>query len=233
MTDREIVLISGASRGIGRFLAEHFTKKGALVEGCSRNAIDWELENYTHHIVDITSEKSVKTMLSSIQNRHNQIDIVINNAGIESMNHTLLTPFDSAKKIMTTNFLSTFLLSRECVKIMSRKKYGRIVNIGSVSVPMRIEGEAVYAASKSAIETFTKILAYEIAEYGITCNVVGASPIDTDMISGLGPEKIQRLVDRMAIKRKGCFEDVANVVDFFVKPESEFITGQVIYLGGV
>jgi 3-oxoacyl-[acyl-carrier protein] reductase len=233
MTDREVVLITGASRGIGRFLAEHFSKKGALVEGCSRNAIDWELDNYTHHVVDITSEKSVKSMLSSIRNRHNRIDITINNAGMASMNHTLLTPFDSAMRIMNTNFMGTFLVSRECVKIMSRNKFGRIVNIGSVAVPMCVEGEAVYASSKSAIEMFTKIFAYEIAEYGITCNVVGASPIDTDLIGSVAPEKIQRLVDRMAIKRKGRFEDVANVVDFFVKPESEYITGQIIYLGGV
>jgi 3-oxoacyl-[acyl-carrier protein] reductase len=79
----------------------------------------------------------------------------------------------------------------------------------------------------------TQILAYELAEFGITCNVVAPTPIETDLIRHVPPEKIKRIVDRLAIKRLGCFGDVTNVVDFFVKPESDYITGQVIYLGGV
>jgi len=233
MAEREVVLITGTRKGIGRCLVDHFVRKGMLVEGCSREPLDWALEHYTHHAVDVADEGQVKAMLSSIQRRHARLDIVINNAGIASMNHILLTPADTVDRIMATNFRGTFLVCRESAKLMQRRRYGRIVNLATVAVPMRLEGEAIYASSKAAIVTLTQILAYELAPFGITCNVVAPTPIATDLIRHVPPEKIQRIVDRLAIKRLGCCGDVTNVVDFFVKPESDYITGQVIYLGGV
>jgi 3-oxoacyl-[acyl-carrier protein] reductase len=233
MSDRKVVLVTGTRKGIGRFLAQHFTNKGALVEGCSREQPDWKLEDYTHHIVDVANESQVKAMISSIKERHGRLDIVINNAGIASMNHTLLTPMTVVEKIMATNFGGAFLVCRESAKLMKTHRSGRIVNISTVAVPMRLEGEAIYAASKSAITVFTQILARELAAFGITCNVVGPTPIETDLIGGVPKEKIDKLVNSLAIKRLGRFEDVANVIDFFVRPESDYVTGQVIYLGGV
>jgi 3-oxoacyl-[acyl-carrier protein] reductase len=171
--------------------------------------------------------------MSSIKERHGRLDIVINNAGIASMNHTMLTPATTVEKIMATNFSGTFLVCRESAKLMKNQRYGRIVSITTIAVPMRLEGEAIYAASKSAITVLSQILARELAEFGITCNVVGPTPIETDLTSGVPKEKIDKLVNSLAIKRLGRFEDVANVIDFFVKPESDYITGQVIYLGGV
>lgn len=233
MTEREVILITGTRKGIGRFLGEHFAKKGALVEGCSRKPPDWELENYTHHLADVSDEDQVKKMVSSIRKRHGRLDIIINNAGIASMNHTLLTPVATVDRIMETNFRGTFLVCREGAKLMKKRGYGRIINLSTIAVPLHLEGEAMYASSKSAVETFTRVLAYELAEFGITCNVVGPTPIETDLIRGVPPEKVERIVNSLAIKRLGRFEDVANVIDFFVKPESDYITGQVIYLGGV
>jgi 3-oxoacyl-[acyl-carrier protein] reductase len=233
MTEHEVVLITGTRKGIGRFLVQHFVNKGALVEGCSRESPDWKSEHYTHHIADVADEVQVKAMISSIQKRHGRLDIVVNNAGIASMNHILLTPATTVDRIMATNFRGTFLVCRESAKLMKRRRYGRIVNISTVAVPMHLAGEAIYAASKNAITSFTQILAHELAEFGITCNVVGPTPIDTDLIRAVPKEKIDRLVDKLAIKRLGRFEDVANVIDFFVRPESDYITGQVIYLGGM
>lgn len=233
MTDREVVLITGTRKGIGRFLVRHFVNKGALVEGCSREAPDWKLDRYTHHIADVSDQSQVKAILSSIHKRHGRLDIVINNAGIASMNHTLLTPAETIERIMATNFRGTFLVCREGAKLMKKRCYGRIVNLGTVAVPMHLEGEAMYASSKSAIETLSKILARELAAFGITCNVVGPTPVETDLIRSVPPEKISRIVNSLAIKRLGRLEDIANVIDFLVKPESDYITGQIIYLGGV
>jgi 3-oxoacyl-[acyl-carrier protein] reductase len=226
-------LITGTRKGIGRYLAEHFVRKGALVEGCSRAAPDWALENYTHHCLDVADEAQVRAMLSSIQQRHGRLDILINNAGVAAMNHALLTPAATLDQIMATNFRGTFLLCREGAKLMQRRRYGRIVNVSTVAVPLLLEGEAIYAASKSAVVTFSQILARELAEFGITCNVVAPAPMETDLIRNVPPEKIDAIVNRLAIKRLGRFEDVANVIDFFVKPESGYVTGQVIYLGGI
>jgi 3-oxoacyl-[acyl-carrier protein] reductase len=100
-------------------------------------------------------------------------------------------------------------------------------------VPLHLEGEAIYAASKSAVITFTQILAREVASYGITANVVAPTPIETDLIRSVPPEKIAAITARLAVKRLGRFEDVANVIDFFIRPESDYVTGQVITLGGV
>lgn len=233
MKKREVVLITGTSRGIGRFLVEHFIKKGTIVNGCSRNPVQWNFPNYEHHIADVANEADVKTMLSSIKKKHGRLDVVINNAGIASMNHFLLMPHHTARKIIETNLSGTFLVCRESAKLMKKNRYGRIINFGTIAVPMQLDGEAIYAASKSAVVTFTQIIARELAEFGITCNVVGPAPIETDLIRGVPSEKINRIVNNMAIKRLGRFKDVANVIDFFTKPESDFITGQVIYLGGL
>lgn len=233
MDESEVVCITGSSKGIGLYLTSHFLQNGYLVEGCSRSSIEFQHQNYRHHCVDITDESQVKKMLVDIERRHQRLDILINNAGIASMNHILLTPASVVEKIMRTNFLGTFLFCREAAKIMRKKKYGRIVNFSTVAVPLHLEGEAIYAASKSAVVTFTQTMARELASFGITCNVIQPSPIETDLIRNVPKEKIDKIIEQLTIKRLGNFDDVANVVDFFIRRESDYITGQVITLGGI
>jgi 3-oxoacyl-[acyl-carrier protein] reductase len=233
MIDREVVLITGTRKGIGRFLAEHFVRKGAIVEGCSRQAPDWTLDGYTHHQVDVADERQVHRMVADIYRRHGRLDVAVNNAAIASMNHLLLTPTATISRIMTTNYLGTVFVSRESARLMQRRRYGRIVNLTSVAVPMRLPGEAAYAASKSAVETLTRVMARELGELGITCNAVGPPPVETDMIKGVRSDLIERVINQLAVKRLGTFADVANAIDFFVRPESGYVTGQVLYLGGV
>lgn len=228
-----VVLITGTRKGIGRYLAEHYARRGAQVIGCSRSDPEWSLENYTHFSVDVTDETAVRKMVAAVNKQFGRLDVLINNAGIASMNHVLLTPAATAERIFATNFQGVFLLCREVAKAMQRRRYGRIVNVSTVAVPLHLEGEAIYAASKSAVVTFTQILAREVASYGITANVVAPTPIETDLIRSVPKEKIDAIVERLAVKRLGRFEDVANVIDFFVRPESDYVTGQVITLGGV
>ena len=229
----EVVLITGTRKGIGKYLVDHFLQKGAFVEGCSRGKFDGAHPNYNHHCLDVSDEWAVKAMISSIRARHGRLDVLINNAGVASMNHMMLTPVASVDRIMSTNFTGTFVVCREAAKLMQRNHYGRIVNISTIAVPMRLEGEAIYAASKSAMTTFTQVMAREVSGFGITCNVVGATPIETDLIRGVPKKKIDFIVGQLAVKRLGRFEDVANVIDFFIRPESDYVTGQVVYLGGV
>jgi 3-oxoacyl-[acyl-carrier protein] reductase len=160
------------------------------------------------------------------------LDIVINNAGIGIMNPVLLMPLSSSQSIFQTNFFGTLLVCRESIKLMMKHRWGRIVNFSTVAVPLDLEGEAVYAASKSAVETLTRILAREVSSFGVTVNAVGPSPVDTDLIRHVPKSKIDMLLDRLAIKWPSTVEDVANVVDFFLRKESSCVTGQVIYLGG-
>lgn len=228
-----VALVTGARKGIGRYLAEHLLARGYQVEGCSRGPADWEAEGYRHHELDVADEGAVKSLFADIQRRQGRLDVLVNNAGVASMNHVLLTPDATAARLLGTNFHGTFLMCREAAKVMRRRKYGRIVNVSTIAVPMQLEGESLYAASKGAVETFTRVFAREVADFGITCNIVGPTPIETDLIRNVPKDKIDGILQRLAIKRLGRFEDVANVIDFFVRPESDYVTGQVIYLGGV
>ncbi|MEZ5197512.1 MAG: SDR family oxidoreductase [Bacteroidales bacterium] len=229
----KVILITGSRKGIGRFLSEYYLDQGHYVVGCSKTESDLVNENYDHFVLDVADEAAVKKMLSVILKKYNRIDILLNNAGIASMNHTFLTPYSVVEKIFRTNVFGSFLFSKEVGKIMARAKYGRIVNFSTVAVPIRLEGEAIYAASKAAVESFTRILAKEFGQYGITCNAVGPSPIKTDLIKNVDEKKIDKLIGQQAIKTFPELSDIANIVDFFIAEKSNLITGQIIYLGGI
>jgi 3-oxoacyl-[acyl-carrier protein] reductase len=203
------------------------------VVGCSRGPTDFEHAAYRHMQSDVSDEDAVVALFKQIHREFGRLDVLINNAGIASMNHVLLTPLESVSQIMNTNFSGTFLFCREAAKQMVRQKNGRIVNFATVATPLKLEGEAVYAASKAAVVSLTEILARELAEFNITVNAVGPTPVKTDLISAVPAEKMEALIDRQAIRRYGTFEDISNVIDFFISPESTFITGQVLYLGGI
>lgn len=228
-----IVIITGTRKGLGLQLAEHYLSNGDIVYGCSRRGTDFSHPNYTHFMMDVSSEQEVIAMVRQIYKEHKRIDVLINNAGAASMNHFLLTPFSTVERLFATNYYGTFLMCREVSKLMTRQKYGRIINYTTVAVPLNLEGELVYSSSKAAIEQLTKVLAGELGGYGVTVNAVGPTPISTDLIKNVPKEKIEELIARQSVKRLGKFEDVLNVVDFFVSPQSDFITGQIIYLGGV
>ena len=230
---RPVLLVSGSSKGIGRYLVEYYLAKGYLVAGCSRHNSSLQHENYQHFSVSVSDEIKVKEMFAEIYRDYGRLDVLVNNAGIASMNHILLMPVETAKSILETNFIGTFLLCREAAKLMRKRQFGRIVNLATVAVPLKLEGEAVYAASKAAVLSFTQIAAKEMASFGITVNAVGPTPIETDLIKAVPEEKIEKLISLQTIPRLGKFEDVSNVIDFFIQPESHFITGQAIFLGGV
>lgn len=233
MQREPVTLITGTRKGIGKFLAEHYVAQGHRVVGCSRSPVDWELENYQHFECDVSDEQVVRPMFGAIRRTYGRLDNLINNAGIASMNHTILTPVSTVEKILDTNVIGTFLFCREAAKIMKRSNYGRIVNFSTVATPLKLEGEAIYAASKAAILSLTEIMAREFAEWGITVNAVGPTPVPTDLIRSVPQEKMDRLLARQAIQRYGTFEDIANVIDFYLREESDFITGQNLFLGGV
>ena len=233
MSKKRIVVITGTSRGIGRGLAQHFLRQGNVVCGCSRQPATIRHRQYRHFTLDVVDEKAVVAMIHAVVTEHGRIDVLVNNAGIAAMNHALLTPVAVARGIFETNFLGTFLFCREAAKAMLRHKTGRIVNFATVATPLRLEGEAIYAASKAAVESFTQVLARELGQTGVTVNAVGPTPVPTDLIKSVPPAKMEALLARQAIRRFGTIKDIINVVDFFVAPQSEFITGQVVYLGGV
>lgn len=230
--NRPIAIVTGTRKGLGKFIAQKLLASGWLVVGCSRRPADWEAPGYTHHELDVGDEAAVVKLVRETAAAHGRIDALVNNAGIAGMNHLLLTPASTVEKLFHTNFLGSFLFLREVAKIMSRQKQGRIVNFTTVATALDLEGEAVYAASKAAVESLTRVAARELGQNGITVNAVGPTPVATDLIKLVPEAKIHDLVQRQAIRRLGTETDVWNVVEFYLRPESEFITGQIIYLGG-
>ncbi|KOR37682.1 MULTISPECIES: SDR family NAD(P)-dependent oxidoreductase [Planktothricoides] len=231
--DHPITLITGTRKGIGKFLAEHYVAQGHHVIGCSRGEIDWKLDGYIHYVADVADEKAVQAIFADLRQTYGRLDHLINNAGMASMNHSLLTPVSTVHKLLDTNVVGTFLFCREAAKLMKKNKYGRIVNFTTIAVPLKLAGEAIYVASKAAVLSLTEVLAREFAEFGITVNSVGPVPIETDLIRAVPKEKIDQLLAKQAIHRLGTCEDVANVIDFYLKKESGLVTGQNLFLGGV
>lgn len=229
----KIIIITGTRKGIGLDLTKYYLDKGMIVVGCSRTKSDYIHDNYLHFVLDVSDEKAVVSMVKAVVKKFGVIHYLLNNAGVASMNHSFLTPMHVAQKMINTNILGTFLFSREVGKVMSRHKFGRIVNFTTFAVPFKLAGEAIYAASKAGVISLTETLGREYADFGITVNAVAPPAVQTDLVKNVPKEKMDGLLNRQAIHRYGTYIDVANVVDFFLKDESSMITSEIIYIGGV
>ncbi|MGZ3798030.1 MAG: SDR family oxidoreductase [Pseudobdellovibrionaceae bacterium] len=231
---KPVVLITGVSRGIGHFLATEYLSKGFEVVGCSRGpANDLQAESFTHIPADITVESEVTQLFSQIRKKFGRLDVAINNAAVNpTISLSLMTSMSSAMATLQTNVLGTFVVSRESAKLMMRGNFGRIINFSSMAAKHEVIGEAIYSASKSAVHSMTRVMAKEFYQYGITCNVVAPSAVQTHLMSAINTEALHKVLERNAIPQIGRFEDISNTIDWLIKPESQSITGQIIYLGG-
>jgi 3-oxoacyl-[acyl-carrier protein] reductase len=233
MIDKKVMVVTGSRKGIGRQIAEIYVNKGYLVIGCSRGPAEYSNEFYVHYELDVADEVKVKSFFRDIRRIYGRLDVLINNAGVASMNHSLLTPISTVRSILETNVVGTFLFSREAAKVMKKNKFGRIINFVTFAIPFKLEGEAIYAASKAAVVSLTEILAREYAEFGVTVNAVAPPAVKTDLIRGVAADKLDNLLERQSIKKFGAPSDVCNVIDFFISKNSEMINGEVIYVGGI
>jgi 3-oxoacyl-[acyl-carrier protein] reductase len=232
MTDRLVTLITGARKGIGRHLVDHYLACGHLVIGCSRGPLEESLAGYEHFCLDVADERAVAGMMTAIRQKYRRLDHLINNAAAAATGYALLQSAETVLRIYQTNVVGTFLLSREAAKLMKKRKCGRIVNFSSCAVPMKAVGEAAYTSSKTAVVALTEILARELADFGITVNAVGPALVETDLIRAMPPEAARNAISRQVVRRPGTLADIANAIDFFLRPESDFVTGQTLYLGG-
>ncbi len=237
MYQGKVVLITGASRGVGLEITKHFIKNGATVIGLSRGDSSFKDEQYKHFPVDIGDPESITNCFKKeIGKRFKRIDIVINNAAVMTSQYSLIMPIKNAVEMVNINLLGVFFVSREAAKLMRNKESGRIINIGSMAVSLEPAGDSIYAACKVGINTLANIMAKEFSGYNITCNTVSISAIETDMLfqhSDVGQLKIKEIIKNLPIPRNALVDDVLNVIDFFASERSSYITAQTIYLGGI
>ena len=227
------VLITGATRGVGKKLVAHFLNNGANVIGVSKTG---ELDDFNYHSysIDLSDPSEIIDMFHSDEFFDiRKIDIVINNAAVMSSRFSQKMPVEDAINMINVDLLAPFLICRETSKLMYDIPYGRIVNIGSIADVCEAMGDSVYAACKAGLKTMTNILAKEYARQNITCNTLAISAIDTDMLAKHKPEVVDALVKTFPIPRKATIDDITNVIDFFCSEKSVYITAQTIYLGGL
>ena len=229
---KPIALVTGARRGIGKFLANHLLSANFTVVGASRNPSEWGAPDYLDVPTDVSDEKAVRQLMKQIRKLKEDLKVVINNAGVASMNAALLTPGSSVKQMMEINVLGTFLVSREAAKLMQRQSQGHIINLSSVAVSLNLEGEAAYAASKAAVESLTKTMATEVKDYGISVNALSLPPLDIGMTKGVPKKTLESLIQRLPIKRMGTLEEITRAVDVLIQQENTHTTGQIISLVG-
>lgn len=232
-TNRPVLLVTGARAGIGKFLCRHYAARGYNVIGVSRRPAAYTLKNFRHIEADVSKAEDVARLFADIRKNGGRLDALINNAAVKPpVTPALLIPNALAKQAMEINFLGAFMMSVEAAKLMLKRRFGRIVNISSMAVRHEVRGESVYAASKAALTSFSRVFAKEVYQHGITCNVVAPSAVAGGLKNTVDAKALAEVLKLNAVTQPGRLEDVAAAVDFLLEPESRAVTGQIIYLGG-
>ena len=237
--DGKIALVTGASRGIGKAIATQLAQQGATVIGTATSengaqAISDYLSEFggKGFALNVTDKESVDTTIKAINEAHGGIDILVNNAGITRDNLLMRMKDDEWQDIIDTNLTSIFTLSKAVLRGMMKKRFGRIVNIGSVVGSAGNAGQANYAAAKAGVIGFSKSMAREVASRGITINVVAPGFIDTDMTKALTDDQKEAIFKDIPANRLGEPKEIAATVAFLVSDGAAYITGETIHVNG-
>lgn len=224
-----MIVITGASKGLGRQIAENLHGQGHTVLGLSRNLVPADFECLE---CDVTSPESIKSVIQHLKHQKITVTGLINAAGVASMNLAITTPTDITQKIIQTNLLGTLYCCQLFSPLMIRNKGGRIINFSTIAVALGLKGESIYVASKAGVEGFSRSFAREMSDFNITVNCIAPGPIDTDLIRGVPTNKIQQIVKQQIINRQFTPQDICSVVNLLLSQESESLTGQVLHIGG-
>lgn len=234
----KIALVTGASRGIGRAIAEKLVAGGAKVIGTATSesgaaAINEYLgENGKGIALNVVDSASIEQALATIRAEFGEIDILVNNAGITRDNLLMRMKDDEWQDILDTNLTSVFRLSKAVMRAMMKKRFGRIITIGSVVGTMGNAGQANYAAAKAGLIGFSKSLAREVASRGITVNVVAPGFIETDMTRALTDDQRAGILSSVPANRLGDAKEIASAVAFLASDEASYITGETLHVNG-
>lgn len=236
--DGKIVLVTGASRGIGRAIAESLVARGAKVMGTAtseKGAADisaWLGENGKGYVLNVADMSSIETTLASIKSEFGDIDILVNNAGITRDNLLIRMKDEEWQDVLDTNLRSVFRLSKAVLRSMMKKRFGRIITIGSVVGTSGNPGQSNYSAAKAGLVGFSKSLAQEVASRGVTVNVVAPGFIETDMTRALTDEQRAGILAGVPAGRLGDAKEIASAVTFLASEEAGYITGETLHVNG-
>ncbi len=234
----KIALVTGASRGIGRAIAELLVERGATVigtatsEGGAATISEYLGENGKGLALNVTDVESIEATLKTINDEFGAIDILVNNAGITRDNLLMRMKDDEWNDIINTNLTPIYRMSKAVLRGMMKKRVGRIINVGSVVGTMGNAGQTNYAAAKAGVIGFTKSMAREVASRGVTVNTVAPGFIETDMTKALNDDQRAATLANVPAGRLGDPREIASAVVFLASPEAAYITGETLHVNG-
>ncbi|WP_027856066.1 3-oxoacyl-ACP reductase FabG [Marinobacterium jannaschii] len=237
----KVALVTGATRGIGKAIAEDLGRQGAVVVGTATSdkgaaAISEYLQaagiKGTGMVLNVADSESVDAVIKAVQTDFGNVEILVNNAGITRDNILMRMKDDEWGDVLNTNLTSVYRLVKGCLRGMTKARWGRIISVSSVVASMGNAGQANYAAAKSGMEGFTRALAREVGSRNITVNCVAPGFIDTDMTSGLAEEHKENLKAQIPMNRLGQPEEIAAVVGFLAGQGGAYVTGESIQVNG-
>lgn len=225
-----MILVTGASRGLGRAICERLMSKGIEVVGIARNIDNLPFRAFS---CDVSSYDSVKTIVQNLKQEGAYIDGLVNAAGIASMNLAITTPPSVSQRLISVNLLGSIYCCQLVATLMARQKYGVMINFSTIAVSLALKGESVYAASKAGIEGFSRSFAREMADFNVKVNCIAPGPIDTELLKGVSHKQISQIIEHQIIQKQFSADDVSDLVELLLDPRASSLTGQVLHVGGV
>ncbi len=225
-----MIIVTGASRGIGAAIAQRLWDAGHDVLGIARSYSDSKIEMKK---ADVSDFSELKLIAKELQSRKVQVNGLVNAAGIASLNLAIMTPPEKVESIIRVNLIGTVFACQAFAPLMIRAKQGSIVNFSSIAVSLGLSGEAVYAASKAGVESFSRTFAREVSGHGIRVNCISPGPIDTALLKGVSDIQIDNIIKSQIIQRKFSSSDISDLTEFLISEKSESLSGEVLHVGGV
>ena len=225
-----MIIVTGASKGLGRAICERLIEKKIDILGLARNVEEVPFASIS---CDVASYDSVKAVAQQLKKNGSKVNGLVNAAGIASMNLAVTTPPNVAQKIINTNLLGTIYCCQLFAPLMLRNRQGSIINFSTIAVALGLKGESIYAASKAGVEGFTRSFAREMADFNVQVNCIAPGPIDTNLLKGITFEQINRIVSQQIIPKQFKPASVADLVELLIDSRSNSLSGQVLHVGGV
>lgn len=225
-----MIIVTGASKGLGRAVVERLQQKGREVFGLARNVDGLPCQGM---VCDVSNIEQVKAVAQKLKNDRIKVEGLINAAGIAAMNLAVTTPPKTAFNIIQTNLLGTIYCCQSLAPLMMRNKMGAVINFSTIAVALALKGESIYAASKAGVEGFTRAFAREMADFDINVNCIAPGPIETNLLKGITSAQIEKIVDRQIIQEQFTPDAICDLVEILLDKRTGSITGHVLNVGGV
>lgn len=225
-----MIIVTGASRGLGQAISERLIEKGNEVLGLARDTSGMPIDAIQ---CDVSDYSSVRNASKEVKYMKRPLEAFINVAGVASMNMAVTTDEATVQRLIQTNLMGTIFCCQLFAPLMLRQKRGRFINFSTIAVALGLKGESVYAASKAGVESFSRTFAKEMSDFNVTVNCIAPGPIQTDLLRGITDTQIKKIIAQQVIPKQFQKADVCDLVELLIDERAASLSGQVFNIGGV